>query len=269
MIDSQAIAGAGHAIGQGIRDRKKNKQERAAITTRLGTLEQFKDRKDELEEYSLGDLRGLEESVLMKRAKEVEDQKAKMRAKQLEQLTQMIANQGSQEQRAQQSHALQMQLGGKQVGAFDANQDMKAQKHKLTMEQLAKSLEGPTAPQEILPGIYRAGLGNGNFQNIDLRPDPAEQPPGFTPVTLPDGSTAYNPSKGLNVNSLLNAEGKKLFAQSGNDLSALVAALTGEAPAAKQPPANGPQKGQIIQQGGKQYRFKGGDPNDPKNYEAL
>lgn len=272
MMNASAIASAGHAIGQGIRDRKKNKNERASITTRLGTLDEFKERVDEFEEMSLGDLRGLEESVVMKRAKQVEDEKRKTNELRQQQIAQMLEHQKAQESRAQANHVLQSQLGEKQLGAFDVNQDMKAEQHQANMKKLAAQLNPTLNPvEEILPGIHRAPLGNGNFQNIDLRPKATEQP-GFTPITLPDGSTAYNPSKGVNVNSLLNKEGQKLFASAGNDLSALIAMLGGNAPQGKpasQPSAAGPQEGQVITQGGKRYRFKGGDPKDPKNYEAL
>lgn len=185
MSNAGVIAQGGRAIGDGIRQALDKRQERKRIETRLSTLPDFEDRKDDLATMSLAELQGMEDSAIMIRAEQLQKQKSEMMQAQLE--------------RMQQENAAR-------PGQQDVDMEIaRLQKQKLEQSLAPQDLGGP---EEIMPGVKRIPMGNGQHQLIDTRRD--EKPPaGFEHVDLPNGERLLVPN--FDPKRALTEEGELLF----------------------------------------------------------
>lgn len=112
----------GMGIAGGIEKRRDRKDERKRITTRLGTLDEYKDRTDELEELSLRELQALDDEDAFKRAKARED--------------------------AEMANLLQnTQLGAQEYGYRDLVNPQRVEQEGLRTDSLRQALEETTAGQ--------------------------------------------------------------------------------------------------------------------------
>lgn len=213
MSIAQTISNAGASLGRGLENKANRKRERTQLITRLGTYDEFADKKDELEEFSLSELRGLEEGWNVRQGQAIQQRKAQEQQLQMQKLQQemeLAKEKHVTDTAIKEADLMRRRKENQNMDSyFDVDMQTAKQKQEAHAAQMAAEERKANAPQpgtvtEISPGVRMVNIGNGQHQI--LRDEPAE---GFKPVKMPDGSTAYKAD--FDLNKMITPHAKKMF----------------------------------------------------------
>lgn len=276
MSIAQTISNAGASLGRGLENRANRKRERTQLITRLGTYDEFADKKDDLEELSLSELRGLEEGWNVRQGQAIQQRKAQeqqMQMQKLQQEMELAKEKHVTDTAIKEADLMRRRKENQNMDSyFDVDMQTAKQKQEAHAARMAEQERKANAPQpgtvtEIAPGVRMVNIGNGQHQI--LRDEPAE---GFKPVKFPDGSTKYEFTG--DINKLITEDGKKVFNTPGMNPLALFAAMMGEqtpegaqAPAAATAPAQAAR--QLSARDKAAIEWAQANPDDPRSKQIL
>lgn len=304
------MTSAGQAIGGALRDRreekKKKKEERRQVLMRLANTDEYKDKADDLEAYSLAELQGLEDSRTMKRAEEIQNLNKQQLLNSLALQQENIDNRGFREDqqkrmadiaeldlfiknlqaskapgRAAREDAmgnLALQAATARTGALPGQLSRQQALEQAAIEAGAnknahdawkfETIQNQVAnPQEIAEGLLQVSDVNGNSRVVDTTKKKQSEP-GLQAVKMPDGSTRWLPN--FDPNKMLTLDGQKALKGSGVDPMQALAAVFGMQGDGGEMPAQGEADPKVINTQAEYDALPSGavyiDPDDGKPY---
>jgi hypothetical protein len=177
MSRAVVIASAGHAIGDGFREQRKKKDERKRLVARLANTDEWAERSDELEAFSLQDLQGIEDNRIERRADELRDLKKKQLLASIAQSEAATQGTNAQTRRLQEMTPYEIEQMQAAIAGRNANTAFTGVQTAATAQGIDQSkqkwdaiLQAMANPQEVAQGMNLHTDINGNMRAVDTRP---------------------------------------------------------------------------------------------------